>query len=126
MVGAVIITHGSLGQVMVAEAERTLGPQCEVKVINNDKLSLEQMVEHVQANLPAAPTILFVDFCGGSPYVACQTARRKLTQCALISGVNLPMLYSFFTKRDKLPFGELVETVQADAIRGIQVAVDKC
>ncbi|MCC6476260.1 PTS mannose transporter subunit IIAB, partial [bacterium] len=65
------------------------------------------------------PTIVFVDLCGGSTFMACATLPGERNNCALVAGVNLPMLLSFFTKRDKLSLSELAETVQKDGIRGI-------
>jgi hypothetical protein len=34
------------------------------------------------------------------------------------------MLISFFTKRNKLPFTELVSTVKADGLRGIELLTE--
>jgi len=70
--------------------------------------------------LSDAPSVLFVDHCGGSPFVACKELHSRQPRHALLTGVNLPMLLSFFTKRDRLPFDELVQTVEADGHRGIQ------
>jgi mannose/fructose-specific phosphotransferase system component IIA len=124
MVSALIITHGDLGQVMLHSVERTLGAQEDVAVLSNDDLSLDQIAGRVREQAGSDALIMFVDFCGGSPFVACSAARAGRAQCALISGVNLPMLFSFFTKRGKLPFATLVETVKADGLRGIQVVND--
>ncbi len=101
--------------------ERNLGPQSGVTVLSNEGLALDQIIDKVQAKLGPDEAVLFVDFCGGSPYSACRAAREGRPRCALISGVNLPMLFSFFTKREKLPFEQLVETVRADGVRGIQL-----
>jgi mannose/fructose-specific phosphotransferase system component IIA len=117
---AIILTHGTLGRVLLEAAEMAIGPQPNVEVISNTGMSLEQMIEAVDARLAEIPTILFVDYCGGSPYVACATLRALHPAHTLISGVNLPMLMSFFTKRDKLPFADLVQTVESDGHRGIQ------
>lgn len=126
MISALIITHGDLGKVMMNQVERTLGPQPQVVVLTNDNLSLEQMNTHVRAHVDSSPVVMFVDFCGGSPFLACRSARDLSPQCALISGINMPMLFSFFTKREKLPFAALVETVQVDGVRGIQVVSEAC
>lgn len=106
---------------MMESVERTLGPQEQVTVLSNDSMSLEQMMDQVRSRLYDHPTILFVDFCGGSPYVVCKSCQETHPNSAVISGVNLPMLFSFFTKRNKLPFAELVEVVKSDGVRGIQL-----
>ena len=120
-VAALIVTHGEVGRAMLESISRTLGPQADVAVVSNDGLSLEQLTERVRARLERRPTVVFVDFCGGSPYIVCCTARPAYPHVAVISGVNLPMLISFFTKRNKLPFAELVTTVKADGLRGIEL-----
>jgi mannose/fructose-specific phosphotransferase system component IIA len=117
---AIILTHGALGKVLLESVELTLGPQANVEVMTNDGLSLEQMVQAAERRLTGIPTIFFVDCCGGSPYVACSMLRQVHPSHTLISGINLPMLMSFFTKRDKFPFEELVQIVEADGHRGIQ------
>jgi mannose/fructose-specific phosphotransferase system component IIA len=51
--------------------------------------------------------------------MACVSLPEDRRNCALVAGVNLPMLLSFFTKREKLSLNELAETVQKDGVRGI-------
>jgi len=123
MIGAIIVTHGSLGQVLMESVEATLGRQTSVEIVSNEQASLEQIVERVRPHVSDMPAVLFVDSCGGSPYLACQTLLRSHPSCAVLSGVNLPMLFSFFTKRDKLPFEELVKVVETDGHRGIQLVL---
>ncbi|HEY3294872.1 MAG TPA: hypothetical protein VGL38_05505 [bacterium] len=120
MVRAVILTHGTLGAVLLATVQGVLGPQADVQVLSNEGLSLDQIIHAVQSTLSGGPLIFFVDFCGGSPYVACKTLQQVHPECAIISGVNMPMLFSFFTKREQLAFSELVTMVESDAHRGIQ------
>lgn len=121
MVHALILTHGSLGQTLLDAAESVLGPQAGVTALSNRGLSLEQITAAVAAELTDEPTVLFVDFCGGSTFVACKFLPERRAACALITGVSLPMLLSFFTKRDTLPFAQLAATVEHDGHRGIQL-----
>jgi mannose/fructose-specific phosphotransferase system component IIA len=118
---AIIVTHKSLGQALMNAVEGMLGPQQDFEILSNEGLSLEQITDAVERLLTDSPTLLFVDFCGGSPYVACKSLRDRHPECALVSGVNLPMLISFFTKRDKLSYTELAGTVETDGHRGIQL-----
>jgi mannose/fructose-specific phosphotransferase system component IIA len=121
VIRGIIVTHKSLGKALVDAVEGMLGPQQDFDMLSNDGLSLDQIMGAVEGRLDDAPTLLFVDLCGGSPFVACKTLRERHPQCALVSGVNLPMLLSFFTKRDKLPFTELAQMVESDGHRGIQL-----
>jgi mannose/fructose/sorbose-specific phosphotransferase system IIA component len=121
VIRALIVTHGQLGKELLNSVEKVIGPQTEAVVLSNEGQSLDQIISSVRAHLDSSPMIIFVDFCGGSPYVACKNLRMNHPLCAVISGVNFPMLISFFTKREKLSFAELVEVAKADGLRGIQV-----
>lgn len=121
MIPALILTHGHLGEMLMDAVEQVLGPQSDVMVLSNDECTLDQLKFNVESRLGNVSCVLFVDFCGGSPYVACKTLREAHPNYAVLSGVNLPMLFSFFTKRQKYSFAELVEVVKADGLRGIQL-----
>lgn len=119
MVRAIVVTHGDLGKALVSATESVLGPQQGCTVISNSGLSLDQIKARVSEASTSDPTLVFVDLCGGSTFMACVTLPDERRNCALVAGVNLPMLLSFFTKRDKLSLNELAETVQKDGVRGI-------
>ncbi len=120
MIRAILVTHGSLGQALHDAAISVLGPQAGTAVLSNSGLSLEQIQDRVREALTNDPTVIMVDLCGGSPFMACCALTDLPGQTAVVSGINLPMLLSFFTKRDKLSLSELAETVARDAVRGIQ------
>jgi mannose/fructose-specific phosphotransferase system component IIA len=119
---AVIVTHGNLGAALMEVVSQTLGPQSDVEIITNEGRALDQITRDVEARLTGAPVLLFVDSCGGSPFVACKCLCAQRENVAIISGVNLPMLISFFTKRHQYPFDELRHIVESDGHRGIQLA----
>lgn len=120
MTEAVILTHGGLGRGLMDAVEKMLGPQSGVEVLSNEGLSLDQIVAAVESRLSDAPALIFLDHCGGSPFVACKALHSRHPQHVLLTGVNLPMLLSFFTKRGRLPFEELALAVESDGHRGMQ------
>ncbi|MDD5088700.1 MAG: hypothetical protein PHI18_07880 [bacterium] len=122
MPAAILVTHGRLGRILMDCVEATLGAQSDVFVVSAEGASLEQIIARVGEIATGGPAAVFVDFCGGSPYIACRTLQQTAPDYVILSGVNLPMLLSFFTKRDRLPFAELVEVVEADAHRGIRLS----
>jgi mannose PTS system EIIA component len=121
MVRAILLTHGTLGASLMASVESVLGPQEEVIVLSNSGKSLEQITNSLKPVTDGVHCLVFVDFCGGSPFMACKMLALSPDTISLISGVNLPMLLSFFTKRNKLKFSELTQTVYEDGHRGIQL-----
>ena len=122
MIRALIVTHGDLGAELLRVVESLLGPQEAVEVISNKGKDLEGLYNLLNAHTHSdEETVLFVDFCGGSPFVACRRISQDKCHCTVVSGVNLPMLTSFFTKRSKVPLSQLLQTIRDDAIRGIQL-----
>ncbi|MBL0060605.1 MAG: hypothetical protein IPP40_03725 [bacterium] len=120
MIRAILVTHGTLGQSLYDAAISVLGPQAGASVLSNSGLSLEQIQSKVRALLTDESTLIMVDLCGGSPFMACCALNNLPGDTAIVSGVNLPMLLSYFTKRDKMSLSDLSQTVERDAVRGIQ------
>lgn len=118
MVRALIIAHGNMAQELLNAAITILGVQQEAFTFSNAELSLADLQRSIKNRLTdSKDTIIFVD-CFGSPLTAAKIVSGGLP---VISGVNLPMLLSFFTKRDTMPFGELVKNVTADGQKGISI-----
>jgi len=125
-VRGIIVTHAQLAQALIAAAAQIAGPQDALSAVSNAGLSNEQLMQKLREIMQdIQPTVIFTDFLGGSAYA---TARQVVetcmaqghSDCAAVTGVNLPMLLSFITKRNKLPFAELIETLRNDGHRGIQ------
>ena len=61
------------------------------------------------AGRPDGRALVFVDFFGGSCCTNSQRAAAGGTGVRIISGVNLPMLLDFATKRRTAGFDEMVD-----------------
>ena len=74
---------------------------CDEEVIGRIKeiIDLEQ----------SSRAIVFVDYFGGSCCINTIRAVRGLKGVKVISGVNLPILLDFTTKRDSFEFEEMVD-----------------
>jgi mannose/fructose-specific phosphotransferase system component IIA len=125
-VRGIIVTHAQLAPAFVTAIAQIAGPQEMLSAVSNVGLSNEQLQQKLRELMQdGLPTIIFTDFLGGSAYVVArqliETCRsQEKAHCAAVTGVNLPMLLSFITKRNKLPFAELIETLRNDGHRGIQ------
>lgn len=118
MIGGLIVAHGKMGRGLLNAATVIVGEQEAIHAISNSDLNLEQLQNEIGGILDhAGDCIIFVD-CLGSSYTASRIASRGMP---VISGVNLPMLLSFFTKRERLPLDELVKAVITDGRKGILV-----
>lgn len=118
MIKALIIAHGNMAQELLNAAITILGDQQDVFTLSNTELSLAGLQQNIKKHIvESLETIIFVD-CFGSPLTAAIIAGGG---APVISGVNLPMLLSFFTKRGAMPLKELAETVAADGQKGISI-----
>ncbi len=112
MLRILLVSHGQLGEALVGCAHQIMGPQEALAAISNQELSIEDLVLAIQQWTVAdsSPVLLLVDFVGGSCYSA---ARRAMAlaevEYHILCGVNLPMLMSLLTRRDRLTLDELAE-----------------
>jgi PTS system mannose-specific IIA component len=122
-----IIAHGDLAESLLQTAEKIIGQQENVYTYSNTKESLPLLSEKIEKQLRAMSSqhiVIFVDMLGGSCWALANMIRKEFPATAIIAGINLPMLLSFFTNRSELSFSALVKKVRDTGIRGIQSLLD--
>jgi mannose/fructose-specific phosphotransferase system component IIA len=62
---------------------------------------------------------IFVDLRGGSCWRVAKMLVKEYPALKVISGVNIPMLVSFLSKKHDHRLDELVKIIETDAHRGI-------
>jgi len=116
-----IVTHSGIGNELLKAAESIVGPQEYLVSLSSKDVGFDNLCQQIQSAIhPDHDAVIMVDYFGGSAHVAVRALRKTKTQRTIISGVNLPMLLSFITKREQLTYPKLVEVIRNDAIRGIR------
>jgi mannose/fructose-specific phosphotransferase system component IIA len=111
-IAGVVVTHGKLADELVRTAELIVGKQEDLFPISGSDLCDEHVVERIRGILEERerPEILvFVDFSGGSCCINSVRAVEGVPEAKVISGVNLPMLLDFATKRETMGFNDMVD-----------------
>jgi len=122
MTGLVLVTHAGLAGALVRSAEMIIGSieGCEqVEVAPDD--SADHIMARVVAAVEKARTdgaIIMTDLFGGTPS---NMAMSFLSdgQVEVLTGVNLPMIIEFCSKRERLGVGELAVELQKCGREGI-------
>jgi mannose PTS system EIIA component len=124
-----LLTHGTVGQAMLDTAERILGPVDGAVVLSNVEMSgkelTQRMEEMLESREPNTWLVVVVDMACGSCWTAAQMGAREKSRVALLSGINLPMLLTYFNKRDMVPVKQLVESMQKAAQIGIAGVINR-
>lgn len=122
MIIGIVICHSLLAFELVNAVQKILGHAEYVYAFSNDNLAppiIYQNIVDVIKKSNADKIIAMVDLRGGSCWTVAKMITREFPQMKVISGVNVSMLISFLTKRDKLPFEELPQVLNTDGHRGI-------
>jgi len=124
MTGGIAATHGKLGKSAIEAVINIVGEiDCLISV-SNDGLSLNQiekiLSDAISQLSDCTDTIIFVGLRGGSLWNVANRISKNNPKIYVISGLNLPMLISFITKRNDLTIDELLDVIKKDAIRDIQ------
>jgi PTS system mannose-specific IIA component len=128
MVGVVIIAHPFIGKEMIATAEYIVG-----KIEGLTAVSIDCKTNAFEARRAIAAAIkevdqgdgvlLLTDLFGGSPSnIAFSFLNHEKIE--VVSGVNLPMILTFWNKREEKNLEELAKLVQLSGIRNIVIARD--
>lgn len=133
MINFIIVTHGEFGAYLVEAAESIVGRQKEgVRVLSvSARLGVVELRERLRkavAQLACGDgLIVFTDMPAGTPMNVAFPAVQKQARAEIISGVNLYMLVSAFSHRERATLENLVAKVLRDgqsSIRDIRRLVE--
>lgn len=111
VITGIVVTHGRLAEELVRTAELIVGPASELYAISGSDLCDEEVVRGIRGVIErrgGARVLVFVDYFGGSCCINSVRAIEGEEGVKVLSGVNLPVLLSFVTKRGTMTFEELV------------------
>ena len=117
-----IITHEDLSAALLRSVEKVLGKQKNVFTYSNKYDSLPVLVQNIKDRIIQAKfdyLVFFTDLKGGSCWNISNILRREFPEMAILSGVNLPMLITYFNNMKEIPFTSLIKKVIDDGCRGI-------
>lgn len=126
MIGIVLVTHGKLGEAMLAALEHVVGPQTQAMAIS---IGPNDDVEKRRADLLAAVAevdkgagvVLLTDMFGGTPSNLAISVLGK-AKVEVVAGVNLPMLIKLASVRGAKPLVDAVHDAQEAGRKYINVA----
>ncbi len=119
-IGGLVVTHGSLGESLVAEATRLVGEHESFTWMATAGISAEEIRRKLRTRVGSDPWIIFVDSPGTGPAVCAQDVIGEGQ--AVVTGVNLAMLLSFLIHRDRYDsVGELARRMVRDGSRALEV-----
>jgi PTS system mannose-specific IIA component len=126
MIGLVLVTHGRLGEEMLAALEHVVGRQTNVAALSigpEDDIEKrrEQILECVAKADQGDGVILLTDMFGGTPSNLAISIMEK-AKVEVIAGVNLPMLIKLASVRTKDPLHVAALAAQEAGRKYINVA----
>lgn len=129
MVGAVVLTHSFVGRELIATAEYLVGKMEGIVAVcldsKSDAIKARKIIsEAIQSVDEGAGVLLLTDLFGGSPSNLVNLACSFLVQgkIEVITGVNLPMVLTFWNYRKGRDLAELAACVNLSGRRNILVA----
>lgn len=108
----IIVTHGILASELHRTTELILGKLEDCYAISGSDFSDEEVIARIRdiiGKTMVKNAVVFVDYFGGSCCTNSVRAVHGLKGVKVISGVNLPMLLDFATKRNSMEFQEMVD-----------------
>ncbi len=108
----IIVTHGTLAGELRHTTELIVGKLEDCYPISGSDFCDEEVIARIRDIIDetrAKNAVVFVDYFGGSCCINSVRAVQGLKGVKVISGVNLPMLLDFATKRGSLEFQDMVD-----------------
>lgn len=110
----IIVTHGSLGRELLRTAELIVG-RCEgcYAISGSDLCNADVIgrIREITGEHAGSRVVLFVDYFGGSCCINSMRAAESMPGATVVSGVNLPLLLDFVTKKDAMDFDQMIEHI---------------
>ena len=125
-VGALVVTHGQLGQELVSAAQAIVGEISYIAAVsigwnddvNESKKKIEQAVSEVDQG---KGVIILTDMFGGTPSNLSFPLLKK-NELEIVTGVNLPMVIKLANQSGADSLSELVTQVKKQGQSHISIA----
>ena len=122
MIGVLVITHGTIGEALLASAAQILGAPAQAAALGvaraDDPDAVLERARALAARLDSGEGLLVLtDMFGATP---CNVATRLLADGRVegVSGVSLPMLVRVLSRRNG-PLGALVQRALSGGAEGV-------
>ena len=118
---ALLVTHGDLGEALLRSAHYIYTVEAPVEVLSNTTLDLAGLRTAIERWIDAVgePSLVMVDFGGGSCGIAARAAAKGRPQVRLVAGVNLPMVLTFLSSHAQLDPDDLVSKMVDRALHAV-------
>lgn len=124
MVKIILVTHGDLAREILNTAAQIIGKPADggfATFAVTTAASVEKEAAQLKTFLETCPdgAVILTDIFGGSATNIALTATKDLSNCYVITGLNLSMLLTAINSRKKLAAKELSEKIEADGKRAV-------
>ncbi len=109
-IAGIVVTHGRLAAELIVTTVGILGEVEDLYAVCSEDYGDSLIVEKIKGIMEKykeEDVVLFVDYSGGSCFLNCARATVGIKGVRVISGVNLPILLDFVTKRNVMNYKEM-------------------
>ena len=123
---ALLVTHGRLGEELLASAACIYDAEAPIEAISNRDLDAAGLAQRIREWLDRddGPVLVFVDVGGGSCGNAAQLACAGRSQSWVLGGVNLAMVLTYLGSHGQLEPPELVSKILDRALNAVRLLDD--
>lgn len=126
MIGILVLTHGQFGDDLIKTVEAITNDTESVAALNiSRRLDFDtlrgRVLEKIQTLNADGGVLLMIDTYGSTSYNTAVPLMEQNRIC-MVTGVNLPMILSALTNRNRMNLFDLAKKVASDAKKTIQVS----
>ena len=126
LVGGLVVTHGQLGQELVAAAETIVGEALPIAVVsigwNDDVAGSQKKIEEAVGKVDKGKgVIILTDMFGGTPSNLALPSLKK-GELEIVTGVNLPMIIKVANQSSEDSLSDLATRVKQQGQKHISIA----
>lgn len=128
MIGALVVTHGHLGQELVAAAEMIVGEISHIRAVsigwhddvNDAQKDIEKRISEVEGG---KGVLILTDMFGGTPSNLAFSLHEP-GKIDIVTGVNLPMIIKIVSQKEGDTLDSLARVVRDQGRASIAMASD--
>jgi len=128
MIGILILSHGQFGEDLQKTATGIMNESAKVMALNLSRrfdfpVLREKVVEVLRVLEDGSGVLVLIDAYGGTSYNAALPLLSEHHIC-IVTGVNLPMILSALSNRNRMVLEDLSKKVSEDAKKTISVCAN--